>query len=167
MSHTRPTQPDYIERNFLGRSEHGSVVIYLSPLTRFQMQDTAPNTSRVWCWGPRIVVVSNFKAPRSYYQTVHHEIAEFSVCKASCTIFCVLNTFPHPAILWTPILTQRGRVLQWETKSLDLYCILASCYIRLAYGWQHHGRNWHKAPASPEYTITPEDGRVRPKHVDD
>jgi hypothetical protein len=35
--------------------------------------------------------------------------------------------------------------------------------------WQHHiGRNWHnRAPASGEYTITPEDGRVRPKHVDD
>jgi hypothetical protein len=27
---------------------------------------------------------------------------------------------------------------------------------------------WHnRAPASGEYTITPEDGRVRPKHVDD
>jgi hypothetical protein len=29
-------------------------------------------------------------------------------------------------------------------------------------------KNWHnRAPASGEYTITPEDGRVRPKHVDD
>jgi hypothetical protein len=39
----------------------------------------------------------------------------------------------------------------------------------LAHGWQHHiGRNLHNiAPASGEYTITPEDGRVRPKHVDD
>jgi hypothetical protein len=39
----------------------------------------------------------------------------------------------------------------------------------VAHGWQHHiGKNWHKrAPASGEYTITPEDGRVRPKHVDD
>jgi hypothetical protein len=39
----------------------------------------------------------------------------------------------------------------------------------LAHGWQHHiGRNWHnRAPTSGEYTITPEDGRVRPKHVDD
>jgi hypothetical protein len=27
-------------------------------------------------------------------------------------------------------------------------------------------QNWHnKAPASGEYTITPEDGSVRPKHV--
>jgi hypothetical protein len=69
-----------------------------------------------------------------------------------------------------------------------MYCILASCYIRLtlnicsfihqcntisttsgeAHGWQHHiGKNWRNiAPASGEYTITPEDGRVRPKHVD-
>jgi hypothetical protein len=38
-----------------------------------------------------------------------------------------------------------------------------------AHGWQHHiGKNWHnRAPASGEYTITLEDGRVRPKHVDD
>jgi hypothetical protein len=39
-----------------------------------------------------------------------------------------------------------------------------------AHGWQHHlGKNWHnRAPASGgEYTITPEDGRVRPKHVGD
>jgi hypothetical protein len=39
----------------------------------------------------------------------------------------------------------------------------------LAHGWQHHiGKNLHnRAPASGEYTITPENGRVRPKHVDD
>jgi hypothetical protein len=39
----------------------------------------------------------------------------------------------------------------------------------LAHGWQHHiGKNWHnRAPASGEYTITPEDGRVRPIHVDE
>jgi hypothetical protein len=39
----------------------------------------------------------------------------------------------------------------------------------LAHGWQHHiGKNWHKrAPASGEYTITPEDGRVRLKDVDE
>jgi hypothetical protein len=32
----------------------------------------------------------------------------------------------------------------------------------LAHGWQHHiGKNWHnRAPASGEYTITHEDGRV-------
>jgi hypothetical protein len=38
-----------------------------------------------------------------------------------------------------------------------------------AHGWQHHiGKNWHnRAPASGEYIITPEDGRMRPKHVDD
>jgi regulator of PEP synthase PpsR (kinase-PPPase family) len=38
-----------------------------------------------------------------------------------------------------------------------------------AHGWQHHiGKNWHnRAPASGEYTITSEDGRVRPKHVDE
>jgi hypothetical protein len=38
-----------------------------------------------------------------------------------------------------------------------------------AHGWQHHiGKNWHnRAPASGEYTITPEDGRVRTKQVDD
>jgi hypothetical protein len=38
----------------------------------------------------------------------------------------------------------------------------------LAHGWQHHiGKNWHdRARASGgEYTITPEDGHVRPKHV--
>jgi hypothetical protein len=37
-----------------------------------------------------------------------------------------------------------------------------------AHGWQHHiGENWHnRAPASGgEYSITIEDGRVRPKHV--
>jgi hypothetical protein len=29
-------------------------------------------------------------------------------------------------------------------------------------------KNWHnRAPASGEYTITPEDGRVRPNHVDE
>jgi hypothetical protein len=29
-------------------------------------------------------------------------------------------------------------------------------------------KNWHnRAPTSGEYTSTPEDGRVRPKHVDD
>jgi hypothetical protein len=36
---------------------------------------------------------------------------------------------------------------------------------------QTYGENyelWHnRAPASGEYTITPEDGRVRPKHVDE
>jgi hypothetical protein len=39
----------------------------------------------------------------------------------------------------------------------------------LAHGWQHHiGKNWHnRAPASGEYTITPEDGRVGTKHVDE
>jgi hypothetical protein len=38
-----------------------------------------------------------------------------------------------------------------------------------AHGWKHHiGKNWHsRASASGEYTITPEDGRVRPKHVDE
>jgi hypothetical protein len=38
-----------------------------------------------------------------------------------------------------------------------------------AHGLPYHiGKNWHnRAPASGEYTITPEDGRVRPKHVDD
>jgi hypothetical protein len=38
-----------------------------------------------------------------------------------------------------------------------------------AHGWQHHiGKNWHnRAAASGEYTITPEDGSVRPKYVDD
>jgi hypothetical protein len=38
----------------------------------------------------------------------------------------------------------------------------------LAHGWQHHiGENWHsKAAASGgEYSITTDDGRVRPKHV--
>jgi hypothetical protein len=38
------------------------------------------------------------------------------------------------------------------------------------YANQHHiGENWHnRAPAfGGEYTITPEDGHVRPKHVDD
>jgi hypothetical protein len=76
-------------------------------------------------------------------------------------------------------------VKQHRTK---VYCILASCYIRLynlqadtdnkhnirssiwlAHDWQHHiGKNWHNiAPASIEYTITPEDGHVRPKYVDD
>jgi hypothetical protein len=37
-----------------------------------------------------------------------------------------------------------------------------------AHGWQHHiGENWHnRATASGgEYSITTEDGRVRPKHV--
>jgi hypothetical protein len=36
-----------------------------------------------------------------------------------------------------------------------------------AHSWQHHiVEKWHnRAPASGEYTITPEDGRVRPKHV--
>jgi hypothetical protein len=54
----------------------------------------------------------------------------------------------------------------------SIYCILASCYIRFtpsaeAHGWQHW-QNWHnRAPASGEYTITPEDGCVRPKHVDE
>jgi hypothetical protein len=40
----------------------------------------------------------------------------------------------------------------------------------LAHGWQHHiGKNWHNRPPASgrEYTITLEDGRVRPKHVDD
>jgi hypothetical protein len=38
-----------------------------------------------------------------------------------------------------------------------------------AHDWQHHiGKNWHNtAPTSGEYTITPEDDRVRPKHVDE
>jgi hypothetical protein len=37
---------------------------------------------------------------------------------------------------------------------------IMNCYIRFTL--------WHnRAPASGEYTITPEDGRVRPKHVDD
>jgi hypothetical protein len=38
-----------------------------------------------------------------------------------------------------------------------------------AHGWQHHiGKIWHnRAPAAGEYTITFEDGRVRPKDVDD
>jgi hypothetical protein len=36
-----------------------------------------------------------------------------------------------------------------------------------AHGWHPDiGKNWHnRAPASGEYTITPEDGRVRPKYV--
>jgi hypothetical protein len=65
----------------------------------------------------------------------------------------------------------------WKLK--PIYCILASCYIRLtlnicSFVHQYNtlmmiGANWHnRAPASGgEYTITPEDGRVRPKHVDD
>jgi hypothetical protein len=41
--------------------------------------------------------------------------------------------------------------------------------VCLAHGWQHQiGKNWHnRAPAFGEYITTPEDGRVRPKHVDD
>jgi hypothetical protein len=37
-----------------------------------------------------------------------------------------------------------------------------------AHGWQHHiGENWHNRATTSEgeYTITTEDGRVRPKHV--
>jgi hypothetical protein len=31
-----------------------------------------------------------------------------------------------------------------------------------------HSKNWHnRAPASGDYTITLEDGRVKPKHVDE
>jgi hypothetical protein len=39
----------------------------------------------------------------------------------------------------------------------------------LAHGWHPDiGKNWHnRAPASGEYTITPDDGCVRPKHVDE
>jgi hypothetical protein len=38
----------------------------------------------------------------------------------------------------------------------------------LAHGWHPGiGKKWHnRAPASGKYTITLEDGRVRPKHVD-
>jgi hypothetical protein len=36
------------------------------------------------------------------------------------------------------------------------------------HGWHPEiGKHWHRARASGEYTITPEDGRVRPKHVDE
>jgi hypothetical protein len=37
-----------------------------------------------------------------------------------------------------------------------------------AHGWQHHiGENWHNGATTSggEYSITTEDGRVRPKHV--
>jgi hypothetical protein len=38
-----------------------------------------------------------------------------------------------------------------------------------AHGWHNDiGKNWHnRASASGEYTITPKDGRVRPKHIDE
>jgi hypothetical protein len=59
-----------------------------------------------------------------------------------------------------------------------LYCILASCYIRLTLNicsFVHQCNTFTSyilliadiAPASGEYTITTEDGHVRPKHVDD
>jgi hypothetical protein len=58
----------------------------------------------------------------------------------------------------------------WEvshTLELDsIYCILASCYIRLTLNicsFVHQCNTF----TSGEYTITPEDGLVRPKHVDD
>jgi hypothetical protein len=38
----------------------------------------------------------------------------------------------------------------------------------LAHGWQHHiGENWHNraTTSGEEYSITTDDGRVRPKHV--
>jgi hypothetical protein len=38
----------------------------------------------------------------------------------------------------------------------------------LAHGWQYHiGENWHNRATTSggEYSITTEDGRVRPKHV--
>jgi hypothetical protein len=37
-----------------------------------------------------------------------------------------------------------------------------------AHGWHPDIGKWHnRTPASGEYTITREDGRVRPKHVDE
>jgi hypothetical protein len=64
-------------------------------------------------------------------------------------------------------------MLKYNT--IYLIVVILTAYIEhnirrstcLAHGWQHHiGENWHnRATASGEYTITPEDGRVRPKHV--
>jgi hypothetical protein len=83
-------------------------------------------------------------------------------------------------------------ILNHEKLSTFIYCILASCYIRLtlnicsfvrqcntftsnirkstcrAHGWQHHiGENWHNRATTSggEYSITTQDGHVRPKHV--
>jgi hypothetical protein len=47
--------------------------------------------------------------------------------------------------------------------------LLLLLLLLLAHGW-HPGieKKWlNRAPASVKYTITPEDGRVRPKHVDE
>jgi hypothetical protein len=95
----------------------------------------------------------------------------------------------------------RRREIKVERIIYIVYCILASCYIRLinqqstwrpqrqhnyfnkrttddkhnirrstclAHGWQHHiGENWHNRASTSggEYSVTTEDGRVRPKHV--
>jgi hypothetical protein len=82
-------------------------------------------------------------------------------------------------------------VFEYVVNTDESYCILASCYIRFTlnicsfvhqcntftfyfllfvdmFQPHHIGKNWHnRAPASGEYTITLEDGRVRPKHVDE
>jgi hypothetical protein len=52
--------------------------------------------------------------------------------------------------------------LEWGPLSL------LSTIEELAHGWQHHiGENWHNRATTSggEYSITDDDGRVRPKHV--
>jgi hypothetical protein len=65
--------------------------------------------------------------------------------------------------------TDRNKQATWRPQRQHKYSNTLTLTISTpsaeAHGWQHHIiKNWHnRASASGEYTITPEDGRVRPK----
>jgi hypothetical protein len=90
----------------------------------------------------------------------------FSWCCAYCqcpfvTIF-VLS-------LWPPKKKHPTPPPQTQHKYTNKRTLTKSTTSGEAHGWQHHtGKNWHnRTPASGEYTITPDDGSARPKHVDE
>jgi hypothetical protein len=116
---------------------------------------------------------------------------------ASCYVRLTLNicSFLHQCNTFTSYILLIVGMFRPHTAIFKCYSILSRswcsvmpisaylcfrCYSILSRSWcsvmpisayviQHHiGRNLHnRAPASGEYTITLEDGRVRPKHVDD
>jgi hypothetical protein len=69
--------------------------------------------------------------------------------------------------------TDRNKQATWRPQRQHKYSNTRTLTISTpsaeAHGW-HPGieKKWHnRAPASVRYTITLEDGRVRPKHVDE
>jgi hypothetical protein len=97
-----------------------------------------------------------------YLSNFLHVLASLSIyCTlASCYIRLTMNicSFVHQCNTFTSYILLIVDVFRPHTAIFRRYSILSRSWCR----------NWHnRAPASGEYTITPEDVRVRPKHVDE